>query len=779
MTLILDPITPGNTGDPPSGEAAGETVPEATRRTAQARFLLGTATLLTLLLGGVGYLTGLHAAQVIGLTGFCLVGLGSTPWQFNPWLRLHGRLTLSVLTSLLVLILISTPMALTGRWFPDAAMTALAAVSVPVHVLALGKAFRDLRQVRAGQQMRQAAPPTEATPLDVSDPDAPSTAGALRRKVLARIVTGTVTKGARGLRSPATLALVGSVVCLGSAVAHPHLPPQFGGFPTQLGVPWVAGLLVILAAITLAGRAPERSLAVAVGCLMLVLTLTPGLVYDAPRSQSAAKHVDLLQQIQTLGRLDSSVEIYNSWPGFFGATAWLVDFTGIDNPMHLATLWPALLGMFRLVALRYFFGKILRDPGQAWIAVTLALLADPQGADYFSPQSVGFTMALAIFGLALAARQTRTRTLTILLAGCALAVAHQLSPYIVGGALVVLVLFGLVRPRLLPLLVLVPALAWAGMNLDVVRTFVSWGDFGSAENFRPPVTVASEGLQRQPIVGLTVTALVVSVLVVGVLAAVTVRQTTGQRFLRRAARRQWSRAEAQAWAMACAAGVGLVVVFANPYGQEGIFRAVLFGTPWLALLAAHQFPSDAPPRRRILLAAVAGLLTLTFCVASFGLDRINVVRTGDLTAFEYFDAQGTGDKRDPQFLLILGKGDLPTTPARSTTTHDLVSRDTLRMPVRQEPGTRPDEMVADLTAKLLRYSTVPAERADLFALWSPTSQAYGEAYGLQSAAQFAELRDAFAASTYWSETFERDGTVVYRFDGDAYVRSLASDPMTR
>ena len=775
MTLTLDPVAPGST----DRTTSGETLQQATSRTATARLLIGTAALLSLFVGGVGYLTGLHTAQLVGLTGFCLVGLGSTPWQFNRWIRLHGRLTLSVLMSLVVLVLISTPMALTGRWFPDAAMTALAAVSVPVHVLALGRALRDVRQVRAADKLRGAVPPPEVAPHDDGGLHAASAAVAQRRGAVFRSAPEAVTRSARGLRSPAALALVGTVVSLGAAVAHPHLQPQFGGFPTQLGVPWVAGLLVVLTAITLARRAPERSLAVAVGCLMLVLTLTPALVYDAPRSQSAAKHVDLLEQIQTLGRLDSSVEIYNSWPGFFGATAWLVDFTGIDDPMRLATLWPALLGAFRLVALRYFFGKILRDPGQAWIAVTLALLADPQGADYFSPQSVGFTLGIAIFGLALTARQTRTRTLTILLAGCALAVTHQLSPYIVGGALVVLVLFGLVRGRLLPLLILVPALAWALMNLDVVRTFVSWGNFGSAENFRPPVTVASDGLQRLPIVGLTVAALVVSVLVVGVLAAVTVWQATGRGFLRRAARRQLRPAEARAWAMACAAGVGLVIVFANPYGQEGIFRAVLFGTPWLALLAAHRFPSDAPARRRIVLAGVAGLLTLTFCVAGFGLDRINVVRTGDLQAFQYFDAQGTGDKGDPQFLLILGRGDLPTTPARSTTTHDLVSRDTLRMPVRQELVSRPDEMVGELTAKLLRYSTVPAEGADLFALWSPTSQAYGEAYGLQSAGQFAELRGAFATSTYWSEVFERDGTVVYRFDGDSYVQSVVSDPRDR
>ena len=40
--------------------------------------------------------------------------------------------------------------------------------------------------------------------------------------------------------------------------------------------------------------------------------------------------------------------------------------------------------------------------------------------------------------------------LALLLAGCALAVTHELSPYMVGGVLVILVVFRLTRPWWVP-----------------------------------------------------------------------------------------------------------------------------------------------------------------------------------------------------------------------------------------------------------------------------------------------------------------------------------------
>jgi len=704
--------------DAPLTDRTRESAESAVARTARARVAFGAVSLLALVLGGLGLVSGLDAIRTAGLLVFCLMGIGAAPWQLNVWLRLSGRLTLSGLTGLVTLVLVAAAMALTGAWYPWPAFLLVLAVAVPLHVVGLRRATSDLRSARRDAGVARGLAMQTATPV------------AWYRRWAQVTTAGT-----------------GAVLCLLAAFTHQHLDPQFGGFTTQIGLFWFIGLALILGSIVLFRTGDEWQLAVTVTLLMVVLTLTPGLIYDGPRSQSAAKHVDLIEQIRTLHQLDSSVAIYNAWPGFFGATAWLSDITGIDDPMRLARFWPALIGLFRLTALRYFFGKVLRNPYQVWIATALAVLADPQGADYFSPQSVGFVIGLAVFGLALSTGQSRTRLVLMLAAGCALAVSHQLSPYIVGGVLVVLVIFQQIRPWWTPVVILGPAMVWTGAHYAEVRSFISFRDFGAPANFLPPSTASAESLDRLPIVGFTVYAFAASVLIVGALAALTLFQ---------------HRRDLRFWAMACAPAVGLVLVLVSPYGNEGIFRAVLFATPWLALLAAHLFRPMPTLGGRLPLLALVTVLTALFVLASSGMDRTNVIRSGDLAALSYFSAQG--EQSGQQFLMVLGKGDLPNSPPRSEETERIVTRDTLLLPVAQELDYKPDEQVAQLTESLRDYALRSTKKPDLYALWSPTSSDYDWAYGIQTPEQFDALRGAFDRSAYWSQVLQRDGTVVYRLD---------------
>ena len=233
---------------------------------------------------------------------------------------------------------------------------------------------------------------------------------------------------------------------------------------------------------------------------MLVLTGTPALVYDGPRSQSAAKHVELVQQIRDFHYLHSSVPVYNGWPSFFSGMAWLTDVAGIRDAIHLATAWPVLAGTYKLIALRWFAGQVLDSRRQVWLAVAFALLADTIGQDYFSPQSLGLVFAIMAFGFAFAQRTMRLRYQITLLtaAGVSMSLTHQLTPYIVGGALVVLVLFGRLKPWWTPLTVLGPAVAWALVNWRDLSEFLTLGDIGSSGNFKPPAPTATSGLARLP-----------------------------------------------------------------------------------------------------------------------------------------------------------------------------------------------------------------------------------------------------------------------------------------
>jgi len=300
--------------------------------------------------------------------------------------------------------------------------------------------------------------------------------------------------------------------------------------------------------------------------------------------------------------------------------------------------------------------------------------------------------------------------------------------------------------------VLAPAILWALAHRGALSGFLSWAAIGRAYNFRPPKTVESPGLQRLPVVNEASQALAAGILI---LVAVALVALLGRLRSRRA------------WALIWCPAVGLVLVAINPYGQEGIFRATLFGIPWLALLAAHCFsaPRRLPTRGALLV--LTWVLAGTFLVAAFGLDATNVMRPSDVAAFRYFQQQRTYPIRT-HYLLALGAGDLPTSLPPETGNFQVVRREALNDPVRQESVLQPDLQVQTLTARFIRYSRQPPSAAHLYAVWSPVSSYYGLAYGLQTPDQFAALRDAFRRSPYWAVAFHRGGTYLFRFEPTQY-----------
>ena len=694
----------GTTKDAATEAGAHGPGPGSGRDTARAS--LAAVSLASLALGLVGALLGPDWLRASGLLVFCLVGVGSAAWHRVAALDLYERLALSFATSFGVLTLIPLLMMSVHVWQPGWAFAFVVAVCAPAHGVALAR----LPRPRAW---------------------APGFAGKA------------------GLLHPGIVAGVGAAICVGAAMTHRHLDPGFYGFLPVVGPAWYVGLALVLGAVTFGART-EAGRALPVFALVLVLTVTPALVYDGPRSQSAAKHVAFVAQIRDLHELASSVPIYNSFSGFFGAMAWLCDICGIPDPMSLAIAWPVVLGVVRVVALRFLAGAVLRSSAQCWVAVVLAVLCDSIGADYFSPQSVGFVVGVLAFGVALDGRlPTRVREGVLLLCGVTLAVSHQLSPFVVGGVLVVLVLLRQVRPWWLPGLVLGPAVTWVAMHWTSVREYLSLDSLGNADNFAPPRTVGVPGLDRLPVVPATILSLVLGVVIVGTLAAVAL--------LRR-------RSDLEAWALAACPGVGLLLVAVNPYGQEGIFRAVLFGIPWLAILASDLFAARTRGSS-IGLFVVCVCLASTFLISSFGLDGTNVIRTSDLAAVRAFEAQGGRDPTSPHYLVLLQPGDQPTTPPEKGGRHFIWGLDQLELKLDKLDVLPPAQRVRLLTDRVEAFTGLPGSRAVVYAMWSQSGANYGRAYALQSSADAKTLRAAFAASEDWAPSSAGEGTFVFRLVG--------------
>jgi hypothetical protein len=336
--------------------------------------------------------------------------------------------------------------------------------------------------------------------------------------------------------------------------------------------------------------------------------------------------------------------------------------------------------------------------------------------------------------------------------------SHQLSPYVVGGVLIILVVFKQVRPWWTPLLVLGPALAWAGLHVGALKGFVSLNSIGLFQNFHAPPTPGSHGLQRLPIVRETVFAVLFAIAVLGVLALIgLVKNRRGRRY----------------WAWAFCPGAGIALVILNPYGQEGIFRAALFGLPWLAVLAASWL--SAPPRlltRAAALGVVAALAAANL-ISSSGLDAINVIRPGDLAAYRFFQRQDGPRPAVMHYLLPLGSGDLPRGLPTTSGGHDpSLSRTTITFPVTAGDRMPPKAEMERITEKLLNYSGEPLRQAKLYTLWSPVQSLHDYAYAVRVPARSAALRDAFVHAPYWDVAFHENGTVLMRFDPARYAREV-------
>jgi hypothetical protein len=666
---------------------------------------------LALVATAAGYGLNAGSLRLAGVLGAVFFGVGAAPMQLSVRSGLPLRLAVAGVVGLSTLTVAGSVMVLNGGWHPVRAAAVIGLAAVAAHVIGCRRALRTLRDSGA---------------LGWPQPD--------WRSLLNGSVACTVS---------------GTALWLGAALRLGHVVPGVGGFLPVISPAWYAGLVLLILAIVLARDKTQTYVLAALVSLISALTLTPAFAYGMPRSQSAAKHVDLVQQILSVHFLDRTAGIYQAYSGFFSAIAWVCDLAHVHDSIGIAAYWPFIVGLVMLAELRFFFGQILRPGFRIWVAVTLAVLVNALGADYFSPQSVGFVLGLGVYGLALGkdwpGLSERMRIALLVFAGCSLAVTHELSPYIVGGVLVVLVTFRVIRPWYVPATCLVPALLWALLNRHVLSGFISFADLGHLSNFAPPKTVSTPGLSRLPIVDQSSRALLLGLLVLIVFASIGFFRTVRTK---------------PTWAFMIAPAVGLVLIAANPYGNEGIFRAALFGIPWLALLAMAAVPKHPPRWGPAMFGLVSvGLLT-TFLVAMFGLDNAGVIRPADLQALSVYQRVASVNSD----ILNLSYGDIPVSATFPQEGGFDISWTQIATAADLRP-TGPDAADAIALARnYIRYANTfsSAPPSELYAIWSPASAQYAVDYGLETLTESEKWRRVLAASPDWKVVYSADGTYLYR-----------------
>ncbi len=388
------------------------------------------------------------------------------------------------------------------------------------------------------------------------------------------------------------------------------------GLISVLGWTYFVGLLLVVAAFTVELSA-RRLRAWALLGLLVVLAIyiygTASAVEPTAVLTDSWIHAGFIQYILAHGQPLEGYDARFSWPGGFSMTAALVSFAGVHSAIAFAHWFPLAIELAYLAPLLVIARYSGVGERAGWLGIALYYCTNWILQDYFSPQALNYLLFLVVVALALylwrpvplgpsgfvegswRQRLTRTRraltgdrllgrdatptqgplvttTLLVLMGLIFLAssMSHQLTPYALAVALPALVVtrrFG--RPEMWVLLVAL-AIGWLSLGASnywvghLGAIFGSVGQFGSklSSNVTSRVTGRATHLAVvESRIGLTA--------VVYLLAAVG------------AVRRRADSRTIEALVVA-----PFALLAAQAYGGEGLMRVVLFGLPFVGLLAA-------------------------------------------------------------------------------------------------------------------------------------------------------------------------------------------------
>jgi hypothetical protein len=312
-----------------------------------------------------------------------------------------------------------------------------------------------------------------------------------------------------------------------------------------------------------------------------------------------------------------------------------------------------------------------------------------------------------------------------------LAVTHQITPYLVTLAVLILVLLKLCRPWWLPIAVVAPAVVWALINITQVRKYFNVGTVGNiGGNISTPGSkIAGEHKLAAQL--LSQYSLALGLVLIGVLAIGAFLQ---------------QRSRSRLGVIACAASSGALVVATN-YGNEGIFRVALFALPWLCVGAVTVKVGRAwlAVGEPALIAVLCG----TYLFGDLGLDAIVVDRPGMVISELLFESSAPAGS----LLLTMGNYEVPKNlTAAYPNLHFGVYKG-----------------IGELNFQSFMTEVLPSlhvfRGGKLFIEYTEAAMDYGELEGICSAASYRRYEATTLSSPDWTLLHRGGGSLLFRFQG--------------
>jgi hypothetical protein len=174
------------------------------------------------------------------------------------------------------------------------------------------------------------------------------------------------------------------------------------GLPAQLPVIFYAGVALLVLStmveLTIVNSSRWRMALHVVG-LVVMLYGTGALVYPEGRYSWLYKTIGVVQYINAHGQLNSTIDIYQNWPGFFALAAWFGKVAGVGSPLAYAKWAQLVFELAALPLLYLIYDALSLTYRQRWMALLLYPAANWIGQDYLSPQGLGTVLSLGIMAL--------------------------------------------------------------------------------------------------------------------------------------------------------------------------------------------------------------------------------------------------------------------------------------------------------------------------------------------------------------------------------------------
>jgi hypothetical protein len=447
------------------------------------------------------------------------------------------------------------------------------------------------------------------------------------------------------------------------------------------------------------------------------------------------------------------LDIYNQWPGFFQLNVLFLHATGLDSPLGYAKWAQLFFNLALLGPLLLLYRSVTRDRRLIWGGVWVYYTCSWVGQDYFAPQA--FAHLLFVTVIALVLRQLPTsalphpeprdrswppgRLIALLLIEAAIVSSHQLTPVMLITALAALSLPRRNRRVTLPVLTGAVVLT-AVWNSTVARPYMAENIKGMLRELVTPDANVTSGLYRlgtaapaQTFVAWVDRSLSGAVLLLAAIAVLSLRWTrrTGLPLL---------------------AFSPFLLLAANAYGGEMIFRAYLFALPFAALLvAALIFGGAGRPRLRTLtvyplLLAMLGSLVFAY----YGKEAMNHFTSQEVAATRYAVATAPPGS---QFVSLGG-----AVPGL-----EMHYDQHYRTQVNLQTSFRDQQRAKDLRSALLEVAESNAA-APTFVILNRAAFADNQLNGLFPARTIQRLKAVLPQIPRFTVVYRNQDAVVYRYD---------------